>query len=327
MARFEDRRVAVTGAGGFIGGAVATALRREGADVIGIDAAPAARERLAQAGIESAHCDVTDAPALADALGGAELVVHAAALVREWGAMEDFVRVNVGGAASVLDAAAAAGVARVVQVSSVVVFGYEHPGEQDETAHLRTYGIPYIDTKSASDRLAVRRGAVVVRPGDVYGPGSIPWTVRPLELARAGQLALPGRGDGVMLPVYIDDLVEAIVLAALAGTPGRAYTAWEGVPVSFRDYFTRLAEIAGAPPPRLLPRAVLELAGAGLEAWSRLRSRPPAFTSRSATFLDRRGVVTPDRIREELGWEPRVPLVEGLRRTAAWARAEGLLAD
>ncbi len=81
-------------------------------------------------------------------------------------------------------------------ISSVVVYGYDDPAEQDETAHLRTCGIPYIDTKSGLDRLARRRGAVVVRPGDVYGPRSVPWALRPLELAKAGQLAVPGAGDG-----------------------------------------------------------------------------------------------------------------------------------
>ena len=90
----------------------------------------------------------------------------------------------------------AAGGERAVHISSVVVYGYDDPGEQEEGAHLRTYGIPYIDTKSASDRVARRRGAIVVRPGDVYGTGSVPWVVRPLELPRAGRLAVPGEGDG-----------------------------------------------------------------------------------------------------------------------------------
>jgi nucleoside-diphosphate-sugar epimerase len=316
-------RAAVTGAGGFIGGALARALGGEGADVLALDVSPAVGDRL-QADIDTAVCDVTDTTRLADLLGGADLAVHAAAFVHEWGAMDDFVRVNVRGSASVLDAAAAAGVERVVQISSVVVYGYDAPGEQDEAAHLRAYGIPYIDTKAASDRLARRRGAVVVRPGDVYGPGSIPWVVRPLEMARAGRLAVPGRGAGLMLPVFIDDLVEAVLRAALRGEPGAAYTAWEGVPVSFAEYFGRIAEIAGARPPRRLPRPVLEAVGAAMELWSRHRHRPPAFTSRSATFVDRRGTVSIERARRDLGWEPRVPLAEGLRRSAEWARTEGL---
>ena len=104
-------------------------------------------------------------------------------------------RVNVGGTVNVLDAAEAAGAERVVHLSSVVVYGYDDPADQDETAHRRTVGIPYIDTKSASDRLALRRGAVVIRPGDVYGPGlgalgrCARWSWRESEPARA----CPGR--------------------------------------------------------------------------------------------------------------------------------------
>lgn len=326
MGGVQHARVAITGAAGFIGGAAARRFAAEGAQVVGIDLA-ALPAPLTEAGVEPARLDVTDRQALALALAGADLVVHAAALVHEHGGMSDFVRVNVGGTAAVLDAAAAAGVARAVHLSSVVVFGYEDPSEQDETAFRRNCGIPYIDTKSAADRLAARRGAVVVRPGDVYGPGSLPWTVRPLELARAGRLAVPRAGAGVMLPVYVDDLVEAIVLAAQAGEPGRAYTAWEGVPVSFGEYFDAIARIAGTRPARRVPRTLLELAGAAIDGWARVRGGPPALTARSATFVDRRGSASIERIRSELGWEPSVRLAEGLRRSAEWARAARLVGD
>ncbi len=314
----------VTGAGGFIGGAVCAALVADGASVAGLDVDASAAARVAGVGAEPFVADVTDRAAAAAALDEAEVVVHAAAFVHDWGSMEEFVRVNVAGTAAMLDAASEAGVERFVQISSVVVYGYDHPGEQGEEAFRRAYGIPYIDTKSASDRLAARRGAVVIRPGDVYGPGSIPWIVRPLELARGGALAVPSPGDGVMLPVYIDDLVEAVLLGAEAGRPGRAYTAWSGTPVAFADYFARIAEIAGGAAPRTLPRPILEGVGAATELMARLRGRTPAFTSRAPTFVDRRGTVSTERIRTELGWEPRVGLDEGLRRSAEWARAEGL---
>jgi nucleoside-diphosphate-sugar epimerase len=319
------KRAAVTGAGGFIGAALTRTLVEAGADVVGVDVAEAAVPVIAASGGDPVVCDVTDRAGLERALAHCDVAFHTAAYVREYGPMAEFVRVNVGGTAAVMDAAASAGLTRVVHVSSVVVYGYDAADELDEGAHLRTYGIPYIDTKSASDRLARRRGAVVVRPGDVYGPGSIPWFVRPLELAQAGQLSVPGRGDGTMLPVYVDDLVAALIAGAERGEAGAAYTAWDGCPISFHDYFSRIAEIAGSGPPRRLPRGLLELAGLAMERWAAARGRAPAFTSRSATFIDRRGTASNQRARTELGWEPVVALDEGLRRCAEWARASGLI--
>lgn len=323
--RFEGRRAAVTGAGGFIGGAVAAALAREGAAVEGIDLRPRLNAAAAEAGVTPAVADIARPHAADEALAGAELVVHAAAHVREWGSMADFVAVNARGTANVLAAAARAGAARCLQISSVVVFGYDDPAEQHEDAFRRVCGIPYIDTKSASDRLASRRGAVVIRPGDVYGPGSVPWLVRPLELARSGRLAVPSPGDGVMLPVYIDDLVEAVLRGLERGEPGRTYTAWDGRPIRFREYFDRIAAMAGAPPTRAVPGSLLALAGAAEEAWARLRGRPPAFTARAGVFVDRAGTASTERIRSELGWEPRIDLDEGLRRSSEWASAQDLL--
>ena len=314
--------MAVTGAGGFIGNAVCAHLADGGAIVRGIDLDASTAARVERAGAAFVAADVRDRDAIERALDGADLVVHAAALIHEWGSMEEFVRVNVGGTANVLGAA---GDARVVHVSSVVVYGYDDPSEQDEDAFHRVHGIPYIDTKSASDRLARRLGAVVVRPGDVYGPGSIPWTVRPIEMARAGQLAVPGRGDGRMLPVYIDDLSAAISLALESGTAGSGYAVWDDTSeVTFEEHFNRLARMVGGREARRLPRPVLELAGAAMERAARWRGRSPAFSSRTATFIDRRGTVSTARSRTELGWQPRVSYERGMRLTEDWLRSEGL---
>jgi nucleoside-diphosphate-sugar epimerase len=323
---FEGRKAAVTGAGGFIGNAICRRLAADGIEVRGLDIDPAAAGRVRAAGAAFVEADITDRPTLGAALVGADLVVHTAAQVREWGQMDDFVRVNVAGTANVLDAAAEAGAERVVHLSSVVVYGYESRSTQDERAHRRAHGIPYIDTKSASDRLACRRGAVVIRPGDVYGPRSVPWTLRPLEMARSGQLAVPRGGDGLMLPLYVDDLADAVVLALVRGEPGQAYTVWdEASRVTFEEHFNRLARLAGCRDARRLPRPVLELAGMATEGWARLRGRPPAFTARAATFIDRRGTASVARARDQLGWEPRVPYEEGMGRTERWLRAEGLI--
>jgi nucleoside-diphosphate-sugar epimerase len=142
----------------------------------------------------------------------------------------------------------AAGDRRTVVLASVAGWGYEFAHDLDEDSPPRPCGLPYVDTKGATETLALRRGATVIRPGDVYGPRSTHWVIRPLEMMRAGRFFLPHPGDGVMTPIYIDDLVDAIV-RALDAPPGRAYTVWDGSPVSAREYFEALGDRPIRTPP------------------------------------------------------------------------------
>ena len=293
--------VAVTGAGGFIGRAVCERLRADGRAVRGIDLRGA-----------DVAADVADPGAVAAALDGCAAVVHAAAIVEEGGRMEDYVRVNTRGTRNVLDAV---GDGRAVVLSSVAVWGYDFRADQDEATPPKPCGNPYIDTKGATETLALLRGATVIRPGDVHGPGSRPWIVRPLEAMRSGTFVLPGRGDGVMTPVYVDDLVDAIVRALdTPGAAGRAYTVWDGNPVPAREFFAHHARWAGRKL-RTVPRPLAVL-GARLT---------PGIHPDALRFVSRAAAYPNARARDELGWTPRVSLEEGMRRSEAWLRAEGLL--
>jgi nucleoside-diphosphate-sugar epimerase len=288
--------VAVTGASGFIGTALCARLRDDGDDVIAVDVA----------GNPDRRADVADPSSVIAALAGADAVVHAAAIVSERGRMEDFVRVNVRGTRNVLDAA---GDRRVVVIASVAGWGYEFARDLREDSPPRQCGIPYMDTKGATETLALRRGATVIRPGDVYGPGSTQWVVRPLEMMRRRQFFLPAPGDGLMTLIYVDDLVDAIVRALKEpAAAGRAYTVWDGEPVTAREYFQRLG------PVRTLPAPLLKVAATAL-------GMGPAALS----FVSRRATYPNARAREELGWRPLTDLDVGMARTLEWAREAGLL--
>jgi nucleoside-diphosphate-sugar epimerase len=259
MPTTAPRRIAVTGAAGFIGRAVCERLLADGDAVVGLDRAP-----IDLAGVEPRRCDVTDPRSVAAALDGCDGVVHAAAIVGDWGPMRAFVEVNVRGTRNVLDAA---GDRPVVHVSSVATWGYEFRRDLPEDAWPRRSGAPYADTKAASDELARRRGAAVVRPGDVYGPRSVPWTIRPVEALRARQLILPGRGDGIMTLVYVDDLVDCIVRALRSDAArGEAVTAWDGVPVAARDFFGRYARMLGRRGAPTAPAPVVRAGDGGRRA-------------------------------------------------------------
>ncbi len=298
--------VAVTGAGGFIGRAVCRRLLENGHRVVGVDVAGMPTE------VEARPADITDPRALAGALAGCDAVVHTAAIVEESGRMEDYVRVNTRGTRNVLDAI---GGGRAVVLSSVAVWGYDFRIEQDEATPPKPCGNPYVDTKGATETLALLRGATVIRPGDVHGPGSKPWVLRPLEAMRSGTFVLPGRGDGVMTPVYVDDLADAVVRALESpAAAGRAYTVWDGRPVTSREFFSHHARWAGRRL-RTVPRPLAAL-GAMVT---------PGVHPDALRFISRRAAYPNARAREELGWAPRVGLEEGMRRSEDWLRREGLL--
>lgn len=316
------RRVFVTGASGFLGRALAAHFRAEGAEVRGVDAVadPAA-------GVVAG--DVALPGPWQEHAAGCDLVVHTAAIVslRLRGA-EQVWRVNVLGTEHALEAAARGGAERFVHVSSVTVFGTTFPDGVDERHPVHPTGVPYTDTKIASEVTALqahldgRVPVTIVRPGDVYGPGSRAWAVQPVALMRARRFVLP-TPDGVFSPVFVDDLVAG--LAAAAATPaaaGQVVTLSGGVGVPNRTFFGPYAEALGVRLPSV--PAGLARAGAGLADLVDRRGTGD-LNPRSVDYLLRRGTYSIAKAQRLLGWAPRVALPEGMERTLAWLRAEGLV--
>jgi nucleoside-diphosphate-sugar epimerase len=308
--------VAVTGAG-FIGTALCRRLVAESHDVIGIDLDPGAAARVTETGAQFRRADTSDRGAVRGAIDGADLVVHTAALLPGSGGMADFVRVNVGGTENVCVAARDAGVTRVVHLSSVAAWGYDFKTDITEDEPLATHSSnPYIATKAASELVARKHGATIVKPGDVYGPRSQPWAVIPFEVIKAGRAALPMKGRGIVTLVYVDDLVDCIYRAlTLPAGEGGVFTAWDGRAVTAKDFFDRYARMLGKKGVRTAPAAFLRP----------LMRLTPGLNADDLIFLMRRAVYPNARAREVLGWEPRVTLDEGMKRTEEWLREAGLL--
>jgi nucleoside-diphosphate-sugar epimerase len=315
----------ITGAGGFIGRAVADRLRRDGVDVRGVD-----RVADPQCGVVAG--DIGRPGPWQRAAEGCDVVVHTAALVGMPTDVSEFWAVNVRGTRLAIEAARDGGAGRLVHLSSVVTFGLDFPDGVDERWPVRPTGVAYTDTKIAAEQVALMAHAageqevVVVRPGDVYGPGSRPWTLLPIELMRARLFVLPARGRGIHSPVFVDDLVEGIVRAVqVPAAAGRVITLSGGTGVETRDYFARLGRIAGRPVPRV-PTAVALAGAQALDRLARVRGTHNELTPDAVRYLaERRGTYGIETACELLDWAPRVGLDEGMDRTARWLRAERLV--
>jgi nucleoside-diphosphate-sugar epimerase len=307
--------VLITGARGFIGAALARRYRAEGWEVRGVDV-------VAEPAAAIVAGDVGARGPWQDAAAGCDLVVHTAAVVSMRVTGRDEVRrVNVEGTRNALEAAERTG-ARLVHLSTVVVFGMAFPDGVDERHPVALTGLPYGDTKVAAEHLVLQAHAegraevVVVRPGDVYGPGSRAWAVIPFERIAARRLVLPARGRGVFSPVHVDDLVEGIVLAGREpAAAGQVITLSGGIGVPTREFFAPYAELAGRP----LPAVPTPLAVGLTTALAPLRL-DDELTPFAARYLSRRGTYSIAKARRLLGWEPRVALADGLRETVEWLR-------
>lgn len=316
-------RVLITGASGFIGRALGERLARDGFDVRGVDVvADPARGVVAG--------DVGAPGAWQDHAAGCELVIHTAAIVSMRGTDPRAVwRVNALGTRHVLDAAARAGAARVVHLSSVTVFGFAFPDGVDERYPTEPNGVPYVDTKVASEALVLRAHAAgdvpcaIVRPGDVYGPRSRPWTLLPVEEIKRRRFVLPARGRGVFSPVFVDDLVDGIVLAAThPGAAGGVFTLTDGASVTTAEFFGHYARMVGRRLPTLPTGPSLALASVAALA-ARATGQETEVNAAAARYLARTGTYSIERARRVLGYAPAVSLLDGMARTEAWLRANG----
>lgn len=320
-------RVCITGANGFIGRTLARALRERGAEVVGVD-----READPGAGVVAG--DISRPGAWQNVADGCGTVIHTAALVGMPSDESSFWDVNVRGTRLALDAARDGGAERFVHISSVVTFGLDFPDGVDERWPVRTTGVAYVDTKVAAEQVVFQAHAAdeidvtVIRPGDVYGPGSRPWTTLPLEMLRAHRFALPERGRGIHSPIYVDDLVRGVVAAAECGpAAGRVINISGGVGVETSEFFDHYARMLGRRRVPTVPTSVA-LTATGLQSRiSRARGTVSELTPDGVRYLAlRRGTYGIATARDLLGWEPHVGLAEGMSRTEAWAREQGLLA-
>jgi dihydroflavonol-4-reductase len=326
--------VFLTGGTGFIGREVARQLRARGDRVRALVRDAGRATALAELGCDVVVGDLSDEPALAAACGGADAVVHGAALY-EVGVPEDrrpaLVDTNVGGTERVLGAALSAGVRKAVYVSTVAVFGNTGGQVVDET-YTKPEDVPttsvYESTKAQAHERArqiAERGLplVTVQPGLVYGPGDTSAFGHLLRQFLTGTLPAVPFPDFGMTPVHRDDVAAGVLLALDRGVAGESYVL-AGEPTTNRELLTALAGAAGRKPPsRTVPTVLLK----AVAPLGRLVGPAMGFPPNLRELISSSDGVTfwasSAKAQRDLGWTFR-PLAQGLRELA---EAEGAVKD
>lgn len=314
-------KVLATGASGFLGRAVVRALQDAGHDVRTLQRRPSG-----VAGADDRLGSVTDPDAVAAAVAGVDGVVHLAAKVSLAGDPAQFRAVNVEGTRTLLDAAEAAGVTRIVHVSSpsVAHAGHALAGVGAEPADPATAHGEYARTKAEAELLALDRAGktaslVAIRPHLVWGPGDTQLIARVVARARRGTLPLLDGGTALIDSTYVDNAASGIVaaLARVDEVSGRAYVLTNGEPRPVGDLLAGICRASGVRPPRFsVPAGVARAAGGLVErVWAvRPGQDEPPMTRFLAEQLSTAHWFDQTEIRRDLHWTPTVSLDEGLRR-------------
>ena len=319
-------KVLVTGASGMLGRATAQALIDRGDEVTLL------QRRASGLGCAEVLGDVADPAAVGRATAGQDVVLHLAAKVDVVGPWAEYERANVGGTRTVVEGCTAAGVARLVHVSSPSV---AHAGDSLVGVGAEPADVPgaqgnYAKSKAMAEWIALNAdpgslSVVAIRPHLVWGPGDTQLVGRIVERAKAGRLPLIGTGAALIDTTYVDNAVSALLAAADSAVHGEALVVSNGEPRAVGEILSRLCLAAGVPGPRgHVPLAVAANAGSVIEAgWRLLRRRdtPPmtrflAEQLATAHWFDQR------RTREALDWAPAVSLDDGFAALTAWYAAQ-----
>lgn len=328
-----ERFALVTGATGFTGGHLARMLKGSGYRVRALvrQAQSATARALAEDGIELIEGDAADALAIDRAVTGTTHVFHIAAVYRTANHPDSYYNaVNRDSVTHVLAAAEKHGVSRVVQCSTCGVHGdvVENPANEETPFNP---GDIYQRSKLAGEeiaRAAMAEGAPVsvVRPTGIYGPGD----TRFLKLFRTIEnrtFRMFGSGEIDYHMTYIDDMVRGIILAGEREEAiGEVFLIGSDDYGSLNEMVRMIAETLDVPPPRgKLPMAPLLAAATLCEFACKPFNIDPPLHRRRCEFFIKERAFSNAKAKRLLGFEPQVSLAEGLARTAAWYRAQGLL--
>ena len=260
------------------------------------------------------------------------MVVHTAALVSNSIADADMWRVNVLATRNLIAAAEKHKVRRFVQISSIVAYGNSAEGELDEEQPVHADGGSYVLTKLASEHAVLAAAAnspmelVIIRPGDVYGPGSRPWVILPIEAINKGQFMLPAKGQGFFRPIFISDLIRGIALAvSTKEAAGEIFNlSCEGY-MTTAEFFSHHYQWMNKRGPLKVSTGLAMFAASVATKLAQMTGGVNEASTATIVQLCTKSWFSIAKAERVLGWKPEVSFEDGMQQSKQWAQAQGLI--
>jgi nucleoside-diphosphate-sugar epimerase len=319
----------ITGGTGLVGRHLVTALNERGDTVRALVLPSENVGWLEEHSVKVYRGNICDPDSLIAPMQGVDTVIHLAALQGEWLPIEEYVRVNVTGTENVCRAALAAGIRRVVHVSSWTIYGIARGWNLGEEVAPAPRKDPYWITKAQGDLLVQRMiatdhlPAAIIRPGTIFGVGDVLNFGRMAAKVANGRAIVIGSGRNALPLVYVTDVVQGLLLCAdLDQAEGRAFNISNDEPLTQAEMLGAIASELGVAPTRVhVPYSVaFGIAVAAERAVALTGARHPVVTRHGVRLYGTDNRHSIDRARTELGYVPKVDIREGVRLATHWYR-------
>lgn len=312
-------RCLVTGASGFIGSALIKRLIKEGHNVTGL--IHRTKPKYYEKNVEYITGDIVDIDLVKSLVKDVDVVFHCAAFARDYGHKEIFFRVNFEGTKNLVLACEAFEVKKFIFLGHIRYESEKAIGYYSKTKAMAEY---YLLDKYKKDKFPV----IIIRPGNVYGPGANRWVLRLLQAIKKNRIAIIDGGKGIFLHTYIDNLVDALLAAMkeprvigeiIDVTDGDNNTSWG-------KYLTSLAKMTGKTNIKwnLPKKTALALSHLMMVLYKVFRIEPWVTPTAVHIFTNSK-MVSIEKAEEILGYKPEIDYSEGMKRVRKWLQDENYI--
>ena len=324
-------KVLITGATGYIGSHLVNRALSLGHEVKVLVRETSHYQSLKANNVELVIGDLADNQALKSACSNVDVIYHAAGLLGKWGTSDQQIyQVNVEGVRNLIEACLDTSFQHFIHISAGGVTGPVRSGVADESYECKP-STAYEKTKLQGEQLALKMAdkygvpLSAVRPTFTYGPGD-PHKLALFKMVKRRMFVFIGNGESTNHPVYIDDLIDGIELVAKQQPKGEVYIIGGERPVTKRELIYTIADVLEVPRPRIhVPTALASLTARIFEATGKVLKFEPPLTSSRIVMMTENWGMSIEKARREVGYTPKITLLEGIRRTVGWYQRNNYL--